>query len=55
MSALSWALVACLALVAAQDLPTVHIVPHSHCDPGWLETYEVGLGRRPRSVGVRAR
>ena len=29
------------AFSAARTIITAHVIPHTHCDPGWLETEEV--------------
>jgi hypothetical protein len=29
--------------LAREETVQAFLIPHSHCDPGWLETYEVPL------------
>lgn len=29
--------------LAREETVKAFLIPHSHCDPGWLETYEVPL------------
>jgi alpha-mannosidase II len=37
-------------LVDAKELVNVHIIAHSHCDPGWLETFEGYYTKRVNKI-----
>lgn len=38
---LVFVLIWCCAVQSDPEIIDAHLIPHSHCDPGWLETYEV--------------
>ena len=47
------ALLAAVLLASAASTPSplyVHLIPHSHCDPGWLNSFETYYTREVHAI-----
>lgn len=45
-----WLLLLCTVFVSSQGAATVHVIPHSHCDPGYRKTFDAYFTQEVKSI-----